>query len=1091
MTALLVWAPLPADALSVVTSVPNGAPLIGPIAAVGGVPLLGSEGPTGISVLGGLPGLLPKTPLSVNPLSPLIPITAVRPVDVLEKAGPHLSVPPTTGADVPNDGGTARTALESLRLHGGEETAQVIKTEGDGVKTSAEVVFMKSASLEGPSGAGNASVNGAYAKTGFHPLAASHRRKTNLGHRHGLKEIADAPQTDKAAAPVAEDKIAFQLANGMTVELWSKPGHLTANITIAYAVGGRDEAKGQSGFSHLIEHLMFQGTRAIKNWFRMAGTMGAQTNAQTQRDLTLYTQNMPISMLETALQLEADRMTHLDLTPEKVAREIRTVLNEKTRGDSNPYANVAPTLYKLLFAKERNRSNVIGIQADIERATVDNLKPYIAAHYTPGKAHMIIEGGIDLDKTRAWVERHFGAIPKLPVGVVKPDLSETGLSGEARVEVSAGAAPYPLLSFGWQAPKRLTADYHAAGVLAQFLTNRLFNRLVIDEKSALETTLSLPYVERDPSAVTGQITLGPDLTHAAALAAVDEELARIVRGDIDKKELSTAINMMLTQLNSTWDDAPSRAMASALGIGHGEFTNTFNMWKAVSAADLQRVATTFFGKNQRAVVIVKPTEQKAVAESGPVHAHRPSNVEEAATAAEQALLEKLSRTQWPNIRLSAPADFTLPNGLRVIVLEDHRSKDVQARLVFRQGNTASDARTLIETQLAASLLPSRTAEKDERALNDFRLSQGVILQSAYNWDHSLLQGSVSSARASAMLNLMAEMVTRPHAWTSEELSAIWVRVKDYWKASAMNADAVTYRTAVADILGKDDPSAAVPNPEWLDSLTPAKLAELTAGHFAANNAVLVIAGDVDIATMKTDIQKIFGSWKASNMPAVAAAARELQAQDSISLVEQPGTTEALIRLSMISLDAQSMASPDYFPLCVLNAILGGGLASRLTQKLRQSLGIAYSPFAEVTTEPNATMMNIGLYTRNEHTHLALTTLLEEVRLLRDELVGEIEMGAAKNGLVSAFMRTLDHAAGIADWLYGAVAFNHKSLQDWFNYPSKIAAVTPQDIRRLANKLLSPQRLAITAAGDPEILKALQGVRPVVSLTAEGKPRPSS
>ena len=348
----------------------------------------------------------------------------------------------------------------------------------------------------------------------------------------------------------------------------------------------------------------------------------------------------------------------------------------------------------------------------------DHLKRYLETYYTPDRANVVIKGRLDLDETEAWVRQYLGALPTRKTEADKNDLLETGLKREARVELRDGAASSPAVLFSWLAPKYHTPDYYAAGVLALLLSQRLQQKLILGERSALAASLAVPYLDREPGAISGSITLGPALTPDAALAALDEEIARAARGEIDASELATMINIQANWAHQTLGNPDRIALAAARGLNVDDLKADIQLWAKVSVADIQHAAGAYLGKNQRAIVSVKPAAQAVAATTGLQHEHGPS-VDETPTSTEQAILMDLARTQWPEIHYKPPVEFTLANGLKVIVQPDSRVPSVYAKLAFRLGDTAVDAATRAKVPLVAQLMREKTADKDASAMNLF------------------------------------------------------------------------------------------------------------------------------------------------------------------------------------------------------------------------------------------------------------------------------------------------------------------------------------------------------------------------------------
>jgi zinc protease len=996
------------------------------------------------------PTAVPQIPaLASQILAPSI----LAPVLTLQPAGVQ---PIVKNSDKP-----ATTPLQGLLRHGADASLAPQIKSGAGARDAVELNFMQSAALADPHAGGP---------------------DVHTGGR-----LLDWLGGNRASGLAkSETKRTIALANGMKVQLESRPDNFSASIAVAYDVGGRDEPQGETGYTHFVEHLMFQGTTRIKNWFRMVGTMGAETNAATYRDHTIYTQSLPFNMLQSAIALEAERMLHLEVTPEKVEREKRVILEEKAGRDSGAYVKGWDRINELLFVKKRNHSNVIGSENDIRAATAEKLNRYLKTYYTPDRAHVVIKGRLGLDETEAWVRRYFGAIPARKTETAKIDLSETTLKQEARAEILDGAATSPAVLFGWLAPQYKTADYYAAGILTLLLNHRLQQKLILQDRKALGAGLAMPYLDREPGAIMGSITLGPDLTPDAALTALDEEISRAARGDIDSAELAALINVQVAWAQNNLGASDRTALAAARGLTAADLEDDVRRWAAVTAADLRHAASSHLRKEQRALVTAKPGGQPTTTVGTPQDEHGP-RVDETPTDDERALLKELAQTQWPKIHYKPPVEFTLDNGLKVIVQPDSRVPTVYAKLAFRLGQTAVDAAARGKAPLVAQLLRLKTAEKDESTMNNSLQAMRATVQVEQAWDHVVLNGNAPSDNPAALLSLMAEIVTRPNTWTDAELAPYKAWWKEIIKGAAGDPNSATNQQAVSDLLGGHPAARGGLTPQEIDSLSASEFVKLVSGHFAADNAVLVVAGKVDPAQIKKDLASLFGAWKpggnAAELPSGA-----VKPQETISLLDRPGAEQSLIRLSAVAVDASKQSSPDHFPMLVANAVLGGGLASRLNSTLRQSLGLAYNTFSNVITDPTFAMLTLGAYTRAASTGQALDALLEQVRRLREEPVDELELGAAKNALVSSFIMGLDSIGNIADGLLGLELFN-QPLSLFGLYPQKVSAVTAAQVQQSAAKMLDPQRLAITVSGDAAAVESsLSKVRPVVEYTADGAPK---
>lgn len=1024
----------------------------------------------------------PSVTAGMNTAAPALPVSIVAPqaktaagaVPVLKAprtGAPTLKTRPTAAATAEKKGAsgpvavaedhgreTNTSALKGLLKHG-PQAGEIGSIEGVGeAHGAAESSFMKAAGL---GGVHQSQGRVAPRATGFKAFL----RRVMLRRSAGAQEAASEAQAQPG--PEASYK-EITLDNGMKVQLVSDPGLFSASIAVGYEVGARDEVPGESGYAHFLEHLMFQGTTRIKNWFRMVGAMGGFTNAWTYPDRTMYVHTMPMNLLELGISLEAERMLNLEITDGKVNRERRVILEEKAGRDNSPMESGWKTLQETMFGNPKNQGDVIGTEEDIKGATAEKLQRYYDTYYTPGNARVVISGNIDLTQTEAWVREHFGTLPTKDGKISRPDLSEKEQKAEKREEVQDAFVAQPAVLFGWQAPNHGESDYYAAGVLAEMLQERLHRRLVLAEKGALSAAVSMPVLEKDPVAITGSIAFGPETKEADILKALNEEIEAVRRGDFTQEEVALHAGKIVRALDSQLGDSYSSTLlltqAAVLGMNAKDLDADINRWTKVKAKDVKRAARKLLSDKRRSVVSVKPA--KKAAEPKPFeHKHEPAGVQ-TPTAEEEQILSALSDLEWFPVNFQAPEEFTLPNGLKVIVMPDNRRSTVYAKLAFRLGESASNPDVREKVPFAANLMRLRTAGYSETQIEDILIQAGARIQTDQRWDHMVFDGNAPAEQAGTLLSLLAEMMVRPHAWTEEELAA-W---KDLWKASLKESDndpnVASHQRAIRDLLGNHPSARASITPEAIDSMTPEELARLALTHFAPDNAVLVVAGDVNPEWVRASAAQVFEGWKPSKKKPGKAAKAAVRDQGSVSLVDRPGSQQAFLRVSGIGLGDGGPGSKDFYPLLVADQVMGGGWGSRLYQVARQAMGVAYNAFSTLVRDPAVAMWTFGLSTQPGKVREALGALLEQAKVMRDTEPSEVEMASAKNSLVGSFLLSLDYIGDIADNLLGLELFG-RPLDSMGEYLQGVSSVTPGEVRKVSQKLLDPRKLSVTVVGDAE------------------------
>jgi zinc protease len=368
-----------------------------------------------------------------------------------------------------------------------------------------------------------------------------------------------------------------QLSNGLRVVLAPDRSAPVVAIAVYYDVGWRSEPEGRTGFAHLFEHLMFQGSASLEKMEHAHYVMssGGTLNGSTRLDYTNYFEVLPSNALERGLFLEADRMRSPRVTQENLANQIAVVKEEiKVNVLNQPYGGFPWLLLPpLLFDTFPNAHNGYGGFEDLDNATVEDASEFFKRYYAPGNAVLAVGGDIDPDEALALIEKHFADIPRRKTPP-RPSFSEPGLTSEKRGETVDANAPTPAVALGWRVPDPLgdLATYLPFVVLADILVrgdaSRLRQRLVHDEHlvtdiSAAVSLLEDPFDVRDPTMFIVTAFHGSEVTSDDVVRAIDEELARLASDGLDDGELSRIQARIAASLLTRLDFILGRTLAMA------------------------------------------------------------------------------------------------------------------------------------------------------------------------------------------------------------------------------------------------------------------------------------------------------------------------------------------------------------------------------------------------------------------------------------------------------------------------------------------------------------------------------------------------
>lgn len=432
-----------------------------------------------------------------------------------------------------------------------------------------------------------------------------------------LVSSVQAAEFKSPLIPVSKD---FKLDNGLRVILSEDHSAPVAALAIVYDVGARNEQKGRSGFAHLFEHMMFEGSENVgkTEHFKYVESAGGSLNASTHADFTNYFEKLPSNQIELALWLESDRMRSLKVTPENFENQLQTVKEEKrSRIDNQPYVPASIKMEELVFDNWVNAHPTIGSFEDLDASSVADIRQFFKTYYAPNNAVMAIVGDFNADEMQKLVEKYFATIPSQPAPP-RPNVSEPPQVHAKYLKVEDQHAEAPAFWMSWKAPARRDPDYYALGVIEKLLSAgdsaRLYQRLVKGDKNALKVEAG--YDERrGPAAFETFAIVKPDATAEAVKKSIWSELEKLKTTAVSDEELEKAKNQILRDLFASASyDSLQRSLGRAELLA--EYTCFFGDpslldqdikdYLKVTAADVKRVATKVFTKEGVTIVDVEP-----------------------------------------------------------------------------------------------------------------------------------------------------------------------------------------------------------------------------------------------------------------------------------------------------------------------------------------------------------------------------------------------------------------------------------------------------------------------------------------------------
>ncbi|HEX2190809.1 MAG TPA: pitrilysin family protein [Longimicrobiaceae bacterium] len=425
-----------------------------------------------------------------------------------------------------------------------------------------------------------------------------------------------------AAAPAAAQEVSiphttFQLPNGLRVIVNEDRSTPIATVNVWYHVGSGYEKPGRTGFAHLFEHILFEGSKNVPegDFDNLLEAAGAVNNGSTTSDRTNYYEILPKNALELALWLEADRMGGLldAMNEGKLAGQREVVKNERRqRVDNQPYGRLFETAFAALYPAGHPYSwPVIGSLEDLDRATLADVEDFFRTYYAPNNATLAISGDVSAEEVRPLVEKYFGWIPRGP-DVAKPDVAVPPIP-ETRHITLEDRVTLPQLTMVWRGVKSYAPDDAALDALARILTDgknsRLYKRLVYDQKVAQNVT-AFNYAQLLSGDFFVQVTARPDVRLDAMERAVEEEVARLAQTPPTAEELQRVVSQIETEFVRALETTAGKAdqLNSYLYYtgDSGYADEDLARYRSLTPADVQRVAREYLAGKNRVVVSIVP-----------------------------------------------------------------------------------------------------------------------------------------------------------------------------------------------------------------------------------------------------------------------------------------------------------------------------------------------------------------------------------------------------------------------------------------------------------------------------------------------------
>ncbi|AZH13657.1 insulinase family protein [Caulobacter vibrioides] len=880
--------------------------------------------------------------------------------------------------------------------------------------------------------------------------------------------LAAAPA--KAVAPKAAAKVTgamatalptidiphttFKLSNGLTVIVHEDRKAPIVAVNIWYHVGSKNEPAGKTGFAHLFEHLMFNGSENFNDdWFKALEKLGAtDMNGTTNRDRTNYFQNVPTAALDQVLWLESDRMGWLlnAIDKAKLDEQRGVVQNEKRQGENQPYGQAWNIITESTYPKDHPYGHtVIGSMADLDAASLDDVKTWFKNYYGPANATLVLAGDISVAEAKAKVEKYFGNIPSGPP-VTRQKEWIAKRTGSQRAEMQ-DRVPQTRIYKVWNTPGFGAADTDYLDLLSDVLvsdkTSRLYKRLVFTDQSATAVGASV-----SPSEIGGQfivtLTVKPGGDPAAVEKAFDEEFQRLLRDgptpeEVAKVRTNSLANVVRGAERIGGFGGKSDLLAqNQVFLGDpGAYKHSLERVRNAKPADLVAAGRKWLTDGDFTLT-VSPFPNYKVATAG----------------ADRKVMPEVGAQKPPSfVKLHRGA---LSNGLKVVLAERRDTPQVQFSLLFDAGQAAEPGGKAGVSSLAVGMMTEGTTNRDNLTLSRELAQLGAEVRTGNGLDTSTVSLNTLTTTLDPALALYADILRNP-AYTPDDLTRRKRLSIAGIQQTKQNPNAMASRILPVLAYGPSSPYGVLSTEASVGATTRDDLIAYQKAWLQPKDATLIIVGDTTLEQIMPKLEAQLGGWtgaQAKAKPPVTVAPNK----GAVYLIDKPGAQQSMLMVGNL---IPPRDPADEAAIDVMNTLFGGDFVSRLNMNLREDKHWSYGAGSFVRAARGTRLFQAYAPVQTDKTAESFAEARKELLgIIGDKPITAAELAKAQNSLTLSLPGTWETSAGVGGSISELVNFN---LPDSYpeNYPRDVRAVTLDTATAAAKKVIKPDELVWVVVGD--------------------------
>ena len=851
----------------------------------------------------------------------------------------------------------------------------------------------------------------------------------------------------------------FMLDNGLTVILHEDHKAPIVAVNIWYHVGSKNEKAGKTGFAHLFEHLMFNGSENYNDdYFKPLEKIGAtDMNGTTNEDRTNYFENVPLSGFDLALWMESDRMGHLigAIDSAKLNEQRGVVQNEKRQYDNEPYSVTEELIAKNCFPAGHPYSwTVIGSMEDLDVASLKDVHEWFKTYYGAANAVIAIAGDIDSKAALEKVKQYFGDVPPGPP-IAKHETFIAKRTGTVRQTVE-DRVPQARIYKAWNVPNWSSpcADYLnlVSDVLASGKTSRLYKRLVYEDQIATDVSAFI-----DVREIAGlfmiQATAKPGEDLKKVENALDEELKKFLAEGPTEKELKRIKSQYVSGFVRGIERIGGFGGKSDILAKNEVYTGNPDYYKTslqrvreATARNLLETAREWLSDGVY-ILEVKPFPQYSTKESAIDRSKLPGPGEPPGV-------------QFPKLQRA-----TLSNGMKVVLAERHAIPVVNLNLLVDAGYAADQFGLPGTASLAMNMLDEGTQTRDALRISDELAMLGARLRTGSNLDMSNVYLSALKENLDGSLKIFADVILHP-SFPEKEFTRLQKEQLAGIQQEKASPFSMALRLFPRYLYGEGhaygNSFTGSGTEESVSRMSTRDLIKFHQDWFKPNNATMVVVGDVTLDAMVPRLESLFKTWQQGAVPKKNIGQVAQQDGASVYLIDKPGSPQSVILAGHV---APPKSDPDDIAMNMMNSILGGIFTSRINMNLRENKHWSYGAGSFLAGAKGQRPFIAYAPIQGDKTKESIMEIKKELSgILGASPATQEELDKVQKNEILGLPGSWETMGAVGNSISDIVTYGLPD--DYYQtYPEKIRDLKLTDISRAAAKLLHPDQVLWIVVGD--------------------------